>query len=184
MLRVSVTLVGVLLASGSDVLGGWGTARTAALPTETYVAGARPLCAVSAANWLLPGTGYEVTEEASLPQAAIPGRAPVQYWVTTSHTPGGISLLLSALASLGAYQGMRSLRRVPWSMAAAPDWYHTGARQVGYVTPLELDGVALSAWGEQLALLPEMPRQPAYPWSPCWRPQRIHATTAPRGPPC
>jgi hypothetical protein len=55
--------------------------------------------------------------------------------------PSSMGLVLSALASLGAYHGLRSFKRLHVSFA--PDWYHTGAVQVGHATPFDLDFGAL-----------------------------------------
>jgi len=52
--------------------------------------------------------------------------------------PSSMALVLSALASLGAYQGARSLKRL--HLGITPDWYHTGGPvQVGHATPLDLE---------------------------------------------
>lgn len=72
---------------------------------------------------------------ASPADASTPG--PVGQLNAVPPAPSSLRLALVALASLGAYQAGRSLRRL--SFADLPDWYHDHARQVGHVTPLALD---------------------------------------------
>jgi len=59
--------------------------------------------------------------------------------------PSSLALVLSGLASFGAYHGLRSLKRL--QIGPLPDWYHADAVQVGHVTPLqpEFDWSALPA---------------------------------------
>ena len=53
--------------------------------------------------------------------------------------PSSAALALCALATLGAYQGGRSLRRVHF-VGGVPEWYHYGGpAQVGHATPLDLE---------------------------------------------
>lgn len=52
--------------------------------------------------------------------------------------PGSAALFLSAMASLGALQLVRSSKDIRFS--ALPEWYHAGGPvQVGHVTPFDLD---------------------------------------------
>ncbi len=56
--------------------------------------------------------------------------------------PSSMALVLSALAMLGAYQGVRSVKRLHLNFT--PDWYHTGGpAQIGHATPFDLDCSAL-----------------------------------------
>ena len=57
--------------------------------------------------------------------------------------PSSAALALCALATLGAYQGGRSLRRVHF-VSGIPEWYHHGGPvQVGHATPFDLESGAL-----------------------------------------
>jgi hypothetical protein len=79
------------------------------------------------ARWLMPGATGDAP--ASEPTNAVRELPPA---------PGSLSLVFSALASLGAYQGVRSLRKLHFG--AAPDWYHTGGpRQIGHVVVWDLE---------------------------------------------
>ena len=51
--------------------------------------------------------------------------------------PSSMSLVLSALATLGAYQGARSIKRIHWNFT--PEWYDENAVPIGHITPLCLD---------------------------------------------
>jgi len=52
--------------------------------------------------------------------------------------PSSMALVLSALATLGAYQGVRSVKRLHLNFT--PDWYHTGGpTQIGHATPFDLE---------------------------------------------
>lgn len=84
-----------------------------------------------------PGSGLldVVRPGAALPVAAAPDADAFQ---DLPPAPSSMALVLSALASLGAYQGVRSLKRLHLSFT--PDWYHTGGPlQVGHATPLQLE---------------------------------------------
>jgi len=98
-------------------------------------------------------------------------------------TPGSAALFLSAMASLGAYQLVRSARLL--NLADVPAWYHTGGPiQVGHAVPLDLtfttpllcsfeEPVGEPVYCHRVAIAPGVLRS-----------QRIHpATGAPRAPP-
>ncbi len=80
--------------------------------------------------------------------------------------PSSLALVLSALASFGAYQGIRSLKRL--HLGALPDWYHADAVQIGHVTPLQLEfdysALPVCAFGSPSDLRPHVsyriPREP------------------------
>ena len=99
--------------------------------------------------------------------------------------PSSISLVLSALASLGAYHGARSLKRLHFDFT--PEWYHSGGpAQIGHATPLQLEFVRAT-----LAICPyDIPISgPVWtcriPREPCSRllPQSILLAESPRAPP-
>ena len=98
-------------------------------------------------------------------------------------TPGSAALFLSAMASLGAYQLVRSARHL--NLTDVPAWYHTGGPvQVGHAVPLDLtfatpllcrfeEPVGEPASRHRITIAPGVLRA-----------QRIHPTTgAPRAPP-
>ncbi len=120
----------------------------------------------------------------SAESAPAPAGADVQ---TVPPLPGSLSLFLSALLSLGAWQAVRTAADGPW--AALPEWYHSGAPiQIGHtvvydlaqptllVADLPAERVAL----ERLLCISRAPLdQPRVPERTGWsRP------TAPRAPPC
>jgi hypothetical protein len=97
--------------------------------------------------------------------------------------PSSLSLVLSALATLGAYQGSRSFRRL--HLSSAPDWYHTGGpAQVGHVTPFDLEFGTLP-----LCVFDQPVARPAFAYRvPRERASRLHcqhflSIESPRGPP-
>ena len=98
--------------------------------------------------------------------------------------PNALHLGLSALASMGAFHACRSLRKLHFG--AAPDWYHTGAGQIGHATPFDL---ACGAAALPLCVFDEPATRPAFayriPREPCSR-LRSHfllLIESPRGPP-
>lgn len=59
--------------------------------------------------------------------------------------PGSLALVLSALGSLGAYQGLRVAKRLPLG-GVAPDWYHAeGPQQIGHATALDITRLDVSS---------------------------------------
>lgn len=59
--------------------------------------------------------------------------------------PGSMALVLSALGSLGAYQGLRAAKRLPLG-GLAPDWYHSdGPQQIGHATALDVTRLDVSS---------------------------------------
>jgi len=126
-----------------------------AVPVTLSVVGDRLLADV---NWLLVvpqrsgATGLAVWAGSHWPMqlglgALTADEAGAVSGVVTELPPGpsSLALVLSALASFGAYQGIRSLKRL--HLGFVPDWYHAEATQVGHVTPLliEFDWSALPA---------------------------------------
>ena len=55
--------------------------------------------------------------------------------------PGSAQLFLSALMSVGLWQAGRSVKHM--HLGHLPDWYHTGAVQVGHVTPFDFQSCDL-----------------------------------------
>jgi hypothetical protein len=59
--------------------------------------------------------------------------------------PSSLALAASALASLGAFHGLRCLRKLNFAAGSLPDWYHTGGPvQIGHATPFDLEFGALA----------------------------------------
>ncbi len=92
-------------------------------------------------DWLLGGPSCSAAvRERERPPAPEP---PVGPMFAAPAPPSSLTLVLSAAASLGALQGVRSIKRLP--VAALPDWYHTGAPpQLGPATPFDLEWRPLS----------------------------------------
>ena len=83
-------------------------------------------------------------------------------------SPNGLALGLSALASMGAFHACRSIRKL--HIGAMPDWYHTGAVQIGQATPFDL---ASGAAALPVCVFDEPATRPAFsyriPREPCSR---------------
>ena len=98
-------------------------------------------------NALLSGSPQDtwgLSESATpLPKpAAAPSKAEQTTLRELPPAPSSMSLVLSALATLGAYQGARSVKRIHLNFS--PEWYHTGGpAQIGHATPYDLDCSAL-----------------------------------------
>lgn len=119
-----------------------GVVEPAAVPTATAVASVPTGSRLGDINWLLGsataslcGTGQWPVQPA-LPTEQAGGPAPASV-TDLPPAPSSLALVLSALASFGAYQGVRSLKRL--HLGALPDWYHADAVQIGHVTPLQLE---------------------------------------------
>ena len=102
-------------------------------------------CSLDQINWLLPGS------LGSLPGVAVPADVlpAAEQQVSGSEIrqvpppPSSAALALAALATLGAYQGGRSVRRMHF-VSGIPEWYHHGGPvQIGHATPFELGSAAL-----------------------------------------
>jgi len=97
--------------------------------------------------------------------------------------PSGLALGLSALASLGAFQGGRSLRKLQFG--TLPDWYHPYAVQIGHTTPwdLQFGPMAVCLFEAPSDLLPRnsyrLPREPVSRY----RSEFSLITESPRAPP-
>jgi len=131
-----------------------------------------------------PGSGLldAVRPGAALPVAAAPDADGFQ---ELPPAPSSLALVLSALASLGAYQGARSLKRLHLSFT--PDWYHTGGPlQVGHATPLQLEfdhaALAICTFDEPVARPAFAYRIPREHRSRL-QPQFLLVIESPRGPP-
>jgi hypothetical protein len=97
--------------------------------------------------------------------------------------PSSLSLVLSALVTLGAYQGGRSFKRL--HLGSAPDWYHTGGpTQIGHVTlfDLEFGALPLCVFDQPVALPAFAYRVPRELASRL-RGQHLLIIESPRGPP-
>lgn len=65
--------------------------------------------------------------------------------VITNDGASSLSLLLSALGSMGAWQLVRSSRKV--HLAQVPDWFHTGAPfRIGRSTVVDINGAGIVAF--------------------------------------
>lgn len=172
-----------------------GGVEPAAAPAATPAAsvpGDSRLCDI---NWLL-----QAAEEARGTRALSPigGQWPVHAAPTADladapsptvtdlpPAPSSLALVLSALASFGAYQGVRSLKRL--HLGALPDWYHADAVQIGHATPLQLEfdcsALPVCAFASPSDLRPHIsyriPREHRSPYSSAV----FLPVTAPRGPP-
>jgi hypothetical protein len=99
--------------------------------------------------------------------------------------PSSLALVLSALASFGAYQGIRSLKRL--HLGTLPDWYHADAVQIGHTTPLRLEfdysALPACAFESPSDLRPQVSYR--IPREPCsrLRSQFLLVIEAPRAPP-
>lgn len=118
---------------------------------------------------------------AALPSDVAPAAASLR---ELPPAPSSMALVLSALATLGAYQGVRSVKRLHLNFT--PDWYHTGGpTQIGHATPFDLEfGGALP-----VCEFDEPVARPAFtyriPREICsrLRSQFLLLTESPRGPP-
>ena len=157
-----------------------------ACPLETFAPAPQPapdLVSLAHLNWLL----QSARQSQPLPQA--PLFAPVELGDPPAaqpenpSAPSSLTLVLSGVLSLGAFQGVRSIKKL--HLAALPEWYHTGGpAQVGHATPFDL----------QFDALPECAfQQPVEAPAPAWHILRERRTplrcqtfvplAAPRGPP-
>ncbi|MEW6200328.1 MAG: hypothetical protein AB1601_16885 [Planctomycetota bacterium] len=168
-------------------------AATAAAP----VPGDSRLCDI---NWLLGSTtgGPNGIGQSSLcgtgqwPVQSAPSVLPGDLAGGPSRTvtdlppaPSSLALVLSALASFGAYQGVRSLKRL--HLGALPDWYHADAVQVGHATPLRLEfdcsALPVCAFEQPSALRPHISYRISCEPSSRLRSQFLLLIEAPRAPP-
>ncbi len=97
--------------------------------------------------------------------------------------PGSMSLFLSAMVSIGAWQLVRSTKDLHFG--ALPDWYHTGGPvQVGHVTVFDLDfnSSPLCDFTEPVGERPSFYHLQR-DLSVRWRPQHRLSLADPRGPP-
>ena len=103
------------------------------------------VCSLDQINWLLPGSLR------SLPGVAVPADVLPAAGQQVSGSeirqvpppPSSAALALCALATLGAYQGGRSVRRMHF-VSGIPEWYHYGGpAQVGHARPFDLESGAL-----------------------------------------
>jgi len=96
--------------------------------------------------------------------------------------PSSLALVLSAAAGLGAYHGLRSVRKL--HLSVTPDWYHAAAVQVGHTTPFDLEFGALP-----VCAFDEPAARPAFAYAiprelgSRLRSQFFLPIEAPRGPP-
>ena len=136
-------------------------------------------------NALLPSFSHGVFGLAqplvALPSESRPGDASLR---ELPPAPSSMALVLSALATLGAYQGVRSVKRLHLNFA--PDWYHTGGpTQVGHATPFDLEfggALPVSEFDKPVtrpAFAYRIPREPRSRL----RSQFFLLTESPRGPP-
>lgn len=99
--------------------------------------------------------------------------------------PSSFALVLSALASFGAYQGVRSLKRL--HLGHLPDWYHADAVQIGHSTPLRLEfdhsALPVCAFASPSDLHPHVSYRISREPVSRLRSQLLLIIEAPRGPP-
>ena len=130
--NILVPLVAVLpiLASGTTARAEM-FAPTAARPAAQHASVATPHSEIS--------LGLQIpTSSLAIPSELIPKSDSV---LQLPAAPGSTQLFLSALMSVGLWQAGRSIKHI--HVGHLPDWYHTGAVQVGHVTPFDLEFSAL-----------------------------------------
>jgi len=185
------TLALATAALAAPVSGTWQLAQVSPLAPV-----ALPLVSNAAPSqrWTLckPGLSYCDVEETpyqrgamSSAESSAPGSAtePRIEVVCMPPAPSSLAMFTSALLALGAYHGARSLPRL--HLGHIPDWYHSGAGQIGHVMPFDLGcGAAMS-----MCAFDEPASRPTFayriPREPCSR-VRSHfllLIEAPRDPP-
>ena len=148
---LGAALVALLVYATCAAYGGIAPSGVATSPSDQYPTSDKQFAADSATaarslddvNALLPcspqGLFAPAQPVVALPREPTPGDASLQ---ELPPAPSSMALVLSALASLGAYQGVRSFKRMHLNFT--PDWYHTGGpAQIGHATPFNLDFGAL-----------------------------------------
>ncbi len=176
----------VLVCTAGACFGGMSSPAAAPVPDRPFVASTHAAGpSLDDLNALLPAAARGVLSALPVATASAgeePAGPPVLRELPPA--PSSVALVLSALASLGAWQGARSLKRLHLSFT--PDWYHADAVQVAHVTPLQLEfdhsALPLCVFDEPVAapvLAYRLPRER------CSRSQTQASlvTASPRGPP-
>lgn len=180
MVRIRGIACAVLLACASSALASWSAPLTSA--------GAAPSFSPPRSATILASHDSTPASRLSLLNgnfAATPLPQPTLEPSSSDlpPTPRSLWLALSGLVALGAVKGARSAQRLGWSYA--PDWYHTGAAQVGHVRVLDLDSLTampvVCAFGVELSATIRVER----PWLDACDlpPPPFIPTRAPRSPP-
>lgn len=141
-IAVTLVLLAGCAAAWADVVPAQAWARDGVAAVAANAPAAQPVeCRLRDLNWLLHGS--DALAPGGLPLATgtdvEPAAATPPGMTELPPPPSSLSLVLSALASFGAYQSVRSLKRL--HLSHLPDWYHTGAVQIGHVKVFELDAV-------------------------------------------
>lgn len=139
---VALSVYGTCAAYGGIAPSNEALSTAGPLPTADKYFAANSADAVRSladVNALLPVSSHGLFGLAqplvALPSEDKPGAASLR---ELSTTPSSMALVLSALATLGAYQGVRSFKRLHLNFT--PDWYHTGGpAQIGHATPFSLE---------------------------------------------
>jgi hypothetical protein len=98
--------------------------------------------------------------------------------------PSGVSLLISGLLTVGAFNLARSVRHVQFS--ALPEWYHAACPdRIGFSVPFELDSAVMLLSHLDLPANDRPDVHFIRPEASVWRltPQGVLTPTAPRAPP-
>lgn len=133
-----VVLVHALVSAGFTLAAPASRVREESAPTSEPQRTATTGVEQDSLHWLLAGGGESAASEAA-PAAPVELPAAHEESIRLPETPSSFALVLSAMASFGAYQGLRSLKRLSFQLPV-PDWYHEDAGQVGHVVPFELGG--------------------------------------------